>query len=100
MANLCIKTPSSASLVLIFQLLVLRPRPSGNSKLGILSGYLHKLGCQDSKVLDCANQLHTFQNSKDSTTRIVKVLLFENYSSVLLTTLRWRVSIKSFMKYA
>ena len=28
MANLCIKTPSSASLVLIFQLLVLRPRPS------------------------------------------------------------------------
>ena len=27
MANLCIKTPSSASLVLIFQLLVLRPRP-------------------------------------------------------------------------
>ena len=29
MANLCIKTPSSASLVLIFQLLVLRPRPTG-----------------------------------------------------------------------
>ena len=28
MANLAIKTPSSASLVLIFQLLVLRPRPS------------------------------------------------------------------------
>ena len=28
MANLCIKTPSSAILVLIFQLLVLRPRPS------------------------------------------------------------------------
>ena len=28
MANLCIKTPSSASLVLIFQLLVLRPRPT------------------------------------------------------------------------
>ena len=28
MANLCIKTPSSASLVLIFQLLVLRPRPN------------------------------------------------------------------------
>ena len=27
MANLCIKAPSSASLVLIFQLLVLRPRP-------------------------------------------------------------------------
>ena len=27
MANLCIKTPSSASSVLIFQLLVLRPRP-------------------------------------------------------------------------
>ena len=27
MANLCIKTPSSAILVLIFQLLVLRPRP-------------------------------------------------------------------------
>ena len=29
MANLYIKTPSSASFVLIFQLLVLRPRPSG-----------------------------------------------------------------------
>ena len=28
MANLCIKTPSSAILVLIFQLLVLRPRPN------------------------------------------------------------------------
>ena len=28
MANLCIKTPSSASYVLIFQLLVLRPRPN------------------------------------------------------------------------
>ena len=28
MANLAIKTPSSASLVLIFQLLVLRPRPN------------------------------------------------------------------------
>ena len=28
MANLCIKTPSSAIQVLIFQLLVLRPRPS------------------------------------------------------------------------
>ena len=34
MANLCIKTPSSAILVLIFQLLVLRPRPnSHNSKV-------------------------------------------------------------------
>ena len=31
MANLCIKTPSSASLVLIFQLLVLRPRPSARA---------------------------------------------------------------------
>ena len=30
MANLCIKTPSSASLVLIFQLLVLRPRPNAH----------------------------------------------------------------------
>ena len=30
MANLCIKTPSSASLVLIFQLLVSRPRPNGD----------------------------------------------------------------------
>ena len=30
MANLCIKTPSSASLLLIFQLLVLRPRPNGD----------------------------------------------------------------------
>ena len=28
MANLCIKTPSSAILVLIIQLLVLRPRPN------------------------------------------------------------------------
>ena len=28
MANLCIKTPSSAIQVLIFQLLVLRPRPT------------------------------------------------------------------------
>ena len=34
MANLCIKTPSSAILVLIFQLLVLRPRPIGHSKTG------------------------------------------------------------------
>ena len=53
----------------------------------------------DSKVLDHANQLHTFQNSEDSTTGIVEVLLFENHSSVLLTTLRRRVSIISFMKY-
>ena len=30
MANLCIKTPSSAILVLIFQLLVLRPRPNAH----------------------------------------------------------------------
>ena len=28
MANLCIKTPKSATYVLIFQLLVLRPRPT------------------------------------------------------------------------
>ena len=28
MANLCIKTPKSATYVLIFQLLVLRPRPN------------------------------------------------------------------------
>ena len=32
MANLCIKTPSSAILVLIFQLLVLRPRPSAQAE--------------------------------------------------------------------
>ena len=38
MANLCIKTPSSASLVLIFQLLVLRPRPIAQGQLG--GGYL------------------------------------------------------------
>ena len=38
MANLCIKTPSSASLVLIFQLLVLRPRPIAH----ILSKYFSK----------------------------------------------------------
>ena len=69
------------------------------SKVGILPGYHHELGCQDSKVLDRANQLHTFQNSEDSTTGIVEVLLFENHSSVLLTTLRRRVSIISFMKY-
>ena len=31
MANLCIKTPSSAILVLIFQLLVLRPRPTAQA---------------------------------------------------------------------
>ena len=31
MANLCIKTPSSAIQVLIFQLLVLRPRPNGQT---------------------------------------------------------------------
>ena len=34
MANLCIKTPSSAILVLIFQLLVLRPRPTTHKKTG------------------------------------------------------------------
>ena len=68
------------------------------SKVGILPGYHHEVGCQDSKVLDRANQLHTFQNSEDST-GIVEVLLFENHSSVLLTTLRRRVSIISFMKY-
>ena len=34
MANLCIKTPSSAILVLIFQLLVLRPRPIDRSFFG------------------------------------------------------------------
>ena len=33
MANLCIKTPSSAIQVLIFQLLVLRPRPNLHSWL-------------------------------------------------------------------
>ena len=32
MANLGIKTPSSASLVLIFQLLVLRPRPNDHPR--------------------------------------------------------------------
>ena len=32
MANLCIKTPSSAIQVLIFQLLVLRPRPTPHEK--------------------------------------------------------------------
>ena len=36
MTNLCIKTPSSASLVLIFQLLVLRPRPNGYVGIKIL----------------------------------------------------------------
>ena len=72
---------------------------SGNFKVGILPGYHHELGCQDSKVLDRANQLHTIQNSEDSTIGIVEVLLFENHSSVLLTTLRRRVSIISFMKY-
>ena len=35
MANLCIKTPSSATCVLIFQLLVLRPRPSEHWGNGI-----------------------------------------------------------------
>ena len=33
MANLCIKTPSSAIQVLIFQLLVLRPRPTAEDDL-------------------------------------------------------------------
>ena len=37
MANLCIKTPNSASLVLIFQLLVLRPRPSVHANLVALT---------------------------------------------------------------
>ena len=37
MANLCIKTPSSAILVLIFQLLVLRPRPSVHANLVALT---------------------------------------------------------------
>ena len=32
MANLCIKTPSSATYVLKFQLLVLRPRPNGDGE--------------------------------------------------------------------
>ena len=40
MANLCIKTPSSASLVLIFQLLVLRPRPSEGASAGDNAGDL------------------------------------------------------------
>ena len=38
MANLCIKTPSSAIQVLIFQLLVLRPRPSGQVEQGDWGG--------------------------------------------------------------
>ena len=33
MANLCIKTPSSAIQVLIFQLLVLRPCPNGGDDI-------------------------------------------------------------------
>ena len=36
MANLCIKTPSSAILVLIFQLFVLRPRPNGQIVVGVV----------------------------------------------------------------
>ena len=41
MANLCIKTPSSATCVLIFQLLVLRPRPSGHFKARASSDILN-----------------------------------------------------------
>ena len=37
MANLCIKTPSSAILVLIFQLLVLRPRPNDQTETNGIS---------------------------------------------------------------
>ena len=36
----------------------------GNPKSAILSSYLHKLGCKDSKVLDCANQLHILHKEK------------------------------------
>ena len=44
MANLCIKTPSSAIQVLIFQLLVLRPRPILGPTLLILGSPLLILG--------------------------------------------------------
>ena len=43
MANLCIKTPSSASLVLIFQLLVLRPRKSDAFDAKIVNTRLTKI---------------------------------------------------------
>ena len=53
MANLCIKTPSSAILVLIFQLLVLRPRPSvplPSSCLQVTS-FCYKLQVRSKKVV-------------------------------------------------
>ena len=45
MANLCIKTPSSASLVLIFQLLVLRPRPNAYIIFYICRPWLGRPNC-------------------------------------------------------
>ena len=52
MANLCIKTPSSTILVLIFQLLFLRPRPSGESSRGVKSGVACQLKVREVAVKD------------------------------------------------
>ena len=59
MANLCIKTPSSAILVLIFQLLVLRPRPNGHPyKRNLSNAHLPK-----KKVERADNPLLTSEKS-------------------------------------
>ena len=57
MANLCIKTPKSATYVLIFQLLVLRPRPNVQSGSGEARGIqaLKEEGFEDSGI--CASTL-------------------------------------------
>ena len=56
MANLCIKAPSSASLVLIFQLLVLRPRPNVDAtKLSKLSdANVNAIKLSDVPIQGCA----------------------------------------------
>ena len=69
MANLCIKTPSSAILVLIFQLLVLRPRPS-----------VHPGKPQMQKQLD-PNYTNTFAKSRLYFDNLLnKIVNAENFS--------------------
>ena len=74
MANLCIKTPSSASLVLIFQLLVLRPRPSVDGHTITLKMQTIKQYLWDVYKLPCPNNM---QKSKRTRLNLKKLKLLK-----------------------
>ena len=52
MANLCIKTPSSATYVLKFQLLVLRPRPKLDSDMSRFTSWSTYLGLETTPLIN------------------------------------------------